>query len=76
LFGRTEKQFPTGVDRVLARGSRWLAFDSSTGTLYDIAARETTVLARGLGPHSFALTPEGVAYWQNGTLVAQKLTDE
>ena len=76
LFGRSEKQFPTGVDRVLARGSRWLAFDSSTGTLYDIAARETTVLARGLGPHSFALTPEGVAYWQNGTLVAQKLTDE
>ena len=61
----TEKQFPTGVDRVVARGSRWLAFDSSTGTLYNLTTRETTVLARGLAtPHAFALTPEEVAYWR------------
>ena len=66
-------QFPTGVDRVIARGSRWLAFDSSTGTLYNVTEKETNVLARGLAPHAFALTPEGVAYWQNGTLVAEKL---
>jgi len=73
VFGRNDKQFPTGVDRVVARGSGWLAFDSSTGTLYDITKRNTTVLARGLAPHAFALTPEGVAWWQSGTLVAQKV---
>lgn len=73
LFGGRDSQFPTGVDRVIALGSRWLAFDSSTGTLYSVTKDEATVLARGLAPHSFALTPEGVAYWQNGTLVAQKL---
>jgi hypothetical protein len=74
LFGRNDAQFPTGVDRVVALGTRYLAFDSSTGTLYSVTKSETTVLARGLGPHAFALTPAGVAYWQNGTLVAEKLT--
>ncbi|HEY2324638.1 MAG TPA: hypothetical protein VGJ82_17390 [Thermoanaerobaculia bacterium] len=73
LFRGKMTQFPTGVDRVIASGPRWLAFDSSTGTLYNVTKDETNILARGLGPHSFALTPEGVAYWQNGTLVAQKL---
>jgi hypothetical protein len=73
VFGRNDKQFPTGVDRVVARGSRWLAFDSSTGTLYNVAKRDTIVLARGLAPHAFTLTPEGVAWWQNGTLVARKV---
>jgi hypothetical protein len=74
LFGGKETQFPTGVDRVIARGARWLAFDSSTGTLYTVTTKETKILARGLAPHAFALTPEGVAYWQNGTLVAEKLS--
>ena len=73
LFRGKVTQFPTGVDRVVASGARWLAFDSSTGTLYNVTKNETNVLARGLGPHAFALTPEGVAYWQNGTLVAQKV---
>ncbi|HEX7191184.1 MAG TPA: hypothetical protein VF381_06375 [Thermoanaerobaculia bacterium] len=73
-FGKREAQFPTGVDRVIARGARYLAFDSSTGTLYSVTKDETNVLARGLAPHSYDLTPEGVAYWQSGTLVAQKLS--
>jgi hypothetical protein len=73
LFGGRETKFPTGVDRVIAHGARWLAFDSSTGTLYSVTKEEAAVLARGLAPQAFALTPEGVAYWQNGTLVAQKL---
>ena len=76
LFGGRKTEFPTGVDRVIARGARYLAFDSSTGTLYSVTKKETNVLARGLAPHAFALTPEGVAYWQNGTLVAQKLGNE
>ncbi len=75
-FREKETIFPGGVDRVVALGGRWLAFDSSTGTLYSATKNGTIVLARGLAPHSFALTPEGVAYWQNGTLVAQKLPDE
>ncbi|HEV8435201.1 MAG TPA: hypothetical protein VGR95_17455 [Thermoanaerobaculia bacterium] len=74
LFGGKETEFPTGVDRVIARGGRSLAFDASTGTLYSVTKNKTNVLAGGLGPNAFALTPEGVAYWQNGTLVAEKLS--
>jgi hypothetical protein len=74
LFGGKESQFATGVDRVVSRGSQWLAFDSSSGTLYKVTQKGTTILARGLAPHAFTLTPEGVAYWQSGTLVAQKLS--
>jgi hypothetical protein len=73
LFGGKETEFPTGVDRVVARGGRSLAFDSSSGTLYAVTKDKATVLARGLGPHAFVLTPVGVAYWQNGMLVAEKL---
>jgi len=72
-FSQTEKQFPAGIDHVLSLGAQWIAFDSSTGTLYEVTKRETIVLARGLAPHAFALTPEGVVWWQNGTLVAQKV---
>jgi hypothetical protein len=72
LFGPNETEFPTRVDRVVALGTRYLAFDSATGTLYSVTKKGTTVIAHGLGPHAFALTPEGVAYWQNGTLVAEK----
>jgi len=74
LFGGKESQFPTGVDRVIASGSRWLAFDSSTGTLYRVTPKASVVIARGLSPHGFALTPGGVAYWRSGTLVAQELS--
>ena len=73
LFGGKETEFPTGVDRVVARVGQSLAFDSSSGTLYAVRKDKATVLARGLAPHAFALTPVGVAYWQNGMLVAEKL---
>lgn len=71
LFGSRETQFPTGVDRVETRGRVWIAYDSSTGTLYRFTRKESTVLARGIAPHAFAVTAEGVAWW-NGTSVAQK----
>ena len=74
LFGGKESQFPTGVDRVVASGARWLAFDSSTGTLYSVTPKASVVIARGLSSHGFALTPSGVAFWRSGTLVAQELS--
>ena len=40
LGGARDAQFPTGVDRVLMRGSRWVAYDSSSGTLYRFARLE------------------------------------
>jgi hypothetical protein len=66
-----DAQFPTGVDRVETRGRVWIAYDSSSGTLYHFTPRQSTVVARGVAPHAFALTGNGVAWW-NGTSVAQK----
>ena len=70
LFGSRSSQFPTGVDRVETRGKTWIAYDTSTGTLYLFTRKKSSVLARGIAPGAFALTADGVAWW-NGTSVAQ-----
>ena len=71
LFGGRASRFPTGVDRVETRGRNWIAYDSSSGTLYHFTRKESRVLARGVAPGAFALTADGVAWW-NGTSVAEK----
>jgi len=71
LFGNGGAQFPTGVDRVEIRGKAWIAYDSSTGTLYTFTRKTSSVLARGIAPGAFTLTGTGVAWW-NGTSVAEK----
>jgi hypothetical protein len=71
LFGNRSSQFPTGVDRVVIRDKIWVAYDSSTGTLYRFTKSKSTVIAKGIAPQAFAVTSEGVVYWKDGTLVAQ-----
>ncbi len=71
LYGGRASEFPTGVDRVETRGKNWIAYDSSSGTLYHFTRKTSTVLARGVAPRAFALTADGVAWW-NGTSVAEK----
>jgi len=66
LYGNRSSQFPTGVDRVLARGSRWIAYDSSSGTLYRVTRQQSSIIAKGIAPQAFTLTSDGVAFWQNG----------
>jgi hypothetical protein len=69
--GRRDAALPTGVDRIETRGRVWIAYDSSSGTLYHVTPRQSTLLARNVPPHAFALTENGVAWW-TGTSVAQK----
>ncbi len=71
LFGGRASRFPTGVDRVETRGKHWIAYDSSSRTLYHFTRKQSTVLGRNVAPHAFALTAGGVAWW-DGTSVAQK----
>lgn len=68
LYGNRSSQFPTGVDRVLARGGRWIAYDSSSGTLYRVDRRQSSVIAQGIGPKAFTLTEDGVVFWKDGRL--------
>lgn len=71
LFGSNRNsQFPTGIDRVEIRGAHWIAYDSSSGTLYRFTKRSSSVVATNVPPHGFTLTADGVAWW-NGTSVAQ-----
>jgi hypothetical protein len=73
LFSGGKTDLATGVDRVVARGGRWVAFDSSSGTLYNVTKKNVNVLGRGLAPHAFAISGDVVYFWQSGMLVAQKL---
>jgi hypothetical protein len=70
LFGSRASQFPTGVDRVVIRGKIWVAYDSSSGTLYRFTKRTSSIVAKNVPPHGFAVTADGVAWW-NGTSVAR-----
>ena len=70
LFGSRGSQFPTGVDRVLVSGKTWLAYDSSSGTLYRFTKKSSSIVARNVPPHGFAITADGVAWW-TGTSVAK-----
>jgi hypothetical protein len=54
-------EFPSGVDRVIARGASWIAYDSSTGTLYGSGKP----IAQSIGPHAFALSPNAVVWWDD-----------
>jgi hypothetical protein len=70
LFGGRSSQFPTGVDRVEVHGKQWIAYDSSSGTLYRFDRKTSAIVARNVAPGAFTLTENGVAWWA-GTSVAQ-----
>lgn len=70
LFGNRASEFPTGVDRVEIGARGWIAYDSSSGSLYRFDRKSSRLLARDVPPAGFALTAKGVAWW-NGTSVAQ-----
>jgi hypothetical protein len=68
LYANRDSRFPTGVDRVLTRGPVWVAYDSSSRTLYRFTKNDSRILARDVGPDAFALTAQGIAVWSEGEL--------
>ena len=68
LYGNRSSQFPTGVDRVLARGAKWIAYDSSSRTLYRVERSKSSVIAKDVAPKAFTLTDAGVVFWKDGRL--------
>jgi hypothetical protein len=77
VFSNDSKQFPTGVDRVFIRGKRWIAYDSASRTLYRVdsskSTAKSTVIATGVAPNSFALTRDGVTWWDDAVRRLQKI---
>lgn len=72
LFGNRSSQFPTGVDRVVIRDKLWIAYDTSSGTLYRFTKSKSSIIAKGIAPQAFAVTSGEVVYWKDGKLVAQR----
>ena len=72
LFGNRSSQFPTGVDRVVIRDKLWIAYDSSSGTLYRFTKSKSSIIVKGIAPQAFAVTSDEVVYWKDGKLVAQR----
>ena len=68
LFLSQSSDFPSGVDRVVSRGSTTIAYDSTTQTLYRLKGSKGQMIARDVAPGAFALTDSSVAIWQNGAL--------
>jgi hypothetical protein len=72
LYGKRASQFPTGIDRVMTRENVWVAYDSSSGTLYRFTKSKSSVVAKDVPPNGFAITSDGIAYWKDdGISVAQ-----
>ena len=67
------RDFPTGIDRVIVQRSRLYAYDTSSGTLY----RSTKPIAKGIAPQAFSVGPGGVYVWDDAVRRLQRLeTDE
>ena len=73
LFGGRDSQFPTGIDRLIVRDSRWYAYDTSSGSLYRFTKSKSTVLAKGLGPTAFSVGPGGVFVWNDAVRRLQRI---
>ncbi len=68
--------FPTGVDRVVARGGRWIAYDSAGGALYGVDKTQSTLLAKHVAPQGFTVTADGaVVFWNDEVRRLQKISD-
>jgi hypothetical protein len=76
LFGGRGSQFPTGVDRVIARGSRWYAYDTSSGTLYRFTKKKSTVVAKNVAPSGFTVAAHGVYVWNEAVRRLQLISAE
>ena len=73
LYGGRASEFPTGVDRVIVRGSRSYAYDSSSGTLYRFSRSKSSVVTKSVGPQAFSVGPAGLYVWDETVRRLQRL---
>ncbi|HJT17606.1 MAG TPA: hypothetical protein VJ853_09470, partial [Thermoanaerobaculia bacterium] len=66
------RDYPTGVDRILTSGGEVYAYDSSSQTLY----RGTKPMAEGIGPQAFSIGPGGAYAWSDTVRRLQRISTE
>ena len=64
--------FVTGIDRVVIRGGLWLAYDSSSGTLYRFNKAKSSVIAKDVRPQSFTATSDAIFVWDDAVRRLQR----
>jgi hypothetical protein len=72
-LGNRDSQFPTGIDRVFISGKSWVAYDSSSGTLYRFDRQKSSVIAQHVAPKAFTVTPNGVFAWDETVRRLQRI---
>jgi hypothetical protein len=72
LYGGRTSQFPTGVDRVVIRGSRSYAYDSASGTLYRFTKSKSSVVAKDVAPEGFAIAADTIYIWNDAVHQLQR----
>lgn len=73
LFGNRDSQFPTGVDRIVIGDNIWLAYDTSSGTLYRFTKSKSSVIAQNVGPNEFTVRHEGIFIWDRTVRRLQRI---
>ncbi|HUP65781.1 MAG TPA: hypothetical protein VM557_10935 [Thermoanaerobaculia bacterium] len=69
LYRPRSSEFPGGVDRIFNAAGDFWAFDSGSGTLFQVrAGGRSRALARGLEWGKFAVTDDTVWVWDAGSL--------
>jgi hypothetical protein len=69
VFAGGSRDFPVGVDRLLASDEAAVAYDSSSGTLYQIISKKKSRrIATGIAPRAFAVTDEAAIWWDGKQL--------
>lgn len=76
LLGKGGSEFPTGVDRVAVRGSRWYAYDSSSRTLYRFTKKKSTAIAKNVAATAFSVAPDAIYTWDDTVRRLQRLDAE
>jgi hypothetical protein len=76
LFGGRDSQFPSGIDRLFVHGSRWYAYDSSSGTLYRFTKSKSSLIAKDIQPQSFSVGPREVYVWNDAVRRLQRIDAE
>ena len=66
------RDFPTGIDRVIPQGRDLYAYDSSSGTLY----RGTKPIAQGIAPQAFSAGTGGLYIWSDTVRRLQRIQAE
>jgi hypothetical protein len=64
--------FVTGIDRVVIRGGLWLAYDSSSGTLYRFSKAKSSVIAKDVRPQAFTATSDAIFVWDDAVRRLQR----